>query len=203
MKYTKKPISILLRSALTVFTFKDISILWGDTDPKATLAGIFYYVKTGQLYRIRKGVYAKDKNYNPLELATKIFTPSYVGFETVLVRAGVIFQFYSQVFAASYLTREIVVDGRTYVYKKIKDSLLTNHAGMEFAGHFMVASPERAFLDVLYLNKDYHFDNLSKLNWDKVFEILPIYEGHRRMEKQVRVFYEIDRADKDPSKRNF
>jgi len=189
MKYFKKSLSILLRSDFTVFTFKDISILWGDTDSKATLAGIFYYVKTGQLYRIRKGIYAKDKNYNSLEFATKIFTPSYVGFETVLARAGVIFQFYGQIFVASYLTREIVADGRTYVYRKIKDSLLTNHAGMEFASHFMMASPERAFLDVLYLNKDYHFDNLSKLDWDKIFEILPIYEGHQRMEKQVRAFY--------------
>lgn len=195
MKYSKKPLSVLLRSDLTVFTFKDVSILWGDTDPKATLAGLFYYVKTGQLYRIRKGIYAKDKNYNPLEFATKIFTPSYIGFETVLARSGVIFQFYGQIFVASYLTREIMADGRTYVYRKMKDSLLTNHAGMELALNFMMASPERAFLDVLYLNKDYHFDNLSKLNWDKVFEILPIYEGHQRMEKQVRAFYERNKKD--------
>ena len=31
---------------------------------------------------------------------------------------------------------------------------------------YYVASKERAFLDILYLNKDYHFDNLSPLNFD-------------------------------------
>jgi len=52
-----------------------------------------------------------------------------------------------------------------------------------------MATPERAFLDVLYLNKDYYFDNLSGLNWEKVFEILPVYEGNKRMERRVKEQY--------------
>ena len=195
MKYEKKTISDILRSSNTVFTFRDISIIWGDTDEKATIAGVNYYVKTGALYRIRRGIYAKDRNYNKSELAAKIFSPSYISFETVLAKSGIVFQFYGQIFVASYLSREIIADGQAYSYRKIKDSILTNHAGMEHEKNSTIASPERAFLDVVYINKDYHFDNLSNLNWDKVFEILSIYGGNKRMGKKVKRYYEEDKKD--------
>jgi predicted transcriptional regulator of viral defense system len=56
---------------------------------------------------------------NKFEIATKIYKPSYISFETVLSQSGVIFQYYSQIFVASYLTREIEVDGQKYFYRKI------------------------------------------------------------------------------------
>lgn len=195
MKYEKKPISDILRSAKTVFTFKDISLIWRDSDQKATIDGVNYYIKTGELYRIRRGIYAKDKNYDKLELATRIFTPSYVSFETVLTQAGINFQFYNKITAASYQTREIMVDGQTYSYKKIKDFVLTNPAGVEHKGQTSVAGPERAFLDTIYIHKDYHFDNLGSLNWDKVFEMSPIYEN-KRMAKKINEFFEHHKATK-------
>ncbi|MBI2638252.1 hypothetical protein HYW83_01540 [Candidatus Peregrinibacteria bacterium] len=189
MKYAKKPISDILRSSNTVFTFKDISIIWGVTDKKAAIASVNYYVKTGGLHRIRRGIYAKDRNYDRFELATKIYTPSYISFETVLTKAGIIFQYYGQIFVASYLTREITADRETYIYKKIKDAILTNGVGIEHKGNYSIASPERAFLDTIYLYKDYHFDNYKSLNREKVFEMLPIYGGNTRMEKTVKNFY--------------
>ena len=33
---------------------------------------LHYYVSQGDLYRIRKGLYSKNENYNRLELATPI-----------------------------------------------------------------------------------------------------------------------------------
>jgi len=184
----KSGILKIYSSKNTVFTFKDIALILGETEMDPTKAKINYYVKTGKLYPIRRGIYAKDKNYEKLELATKIYTPSYISFETVLTKAGVVFQYYGQIFVASYLTREITVDGQTYTYKKIKDTILTNHRGIENKENYSIASPERAFLDIIYLYKDYHFDNLSPLKWDRVFEILPIY-GNKRMEKKVKQYY--------------
>ncbi len=192
MKYKKRPISDILRSGKTVFTFKDIALIWGDTDKKATIAGVNYYVKTGQLYRIRRGIYSKDKKYDRLELATRIFTPSYVSFETVLAQAGINFQFYEKITVASYQTREIVADGQAYAYKKIKDFVLTNSVGVEHRGGISIASPERAFLDTIYIHKEYHFDNLGSLNWNKVFEILPIYKN-KRMALRVKELFERDK----------
>jgi hypothetical protein len=194
MNYVKKPISAILRSSRTVFTFKDISMLWRNTDKKAVIAGINYYVNTGQLYRIRRGIYAKDKNYDKTELACRIYTPAYVSFETVLARAGINFQYYGQIFIASYLAREIVVDGQVYNYRKIKNALLTDPAGVLNKDGIAIATSERAFLDTLYLNTDYHFDNLAALDWDKVFEMLPLYEN-KRMARKVNEFFNANKQN--------
>lgn len=181
-------IKILLRSKKTVFSVKDIALLWGDPGTNAARSRLKYYVQNGDLHRIRQGLYAKDRDYDRLELATRIFTPSYVSFETVLAKAGVTFQFYSRILVASYLTREIVCDGQTYQFRKIKDVILTNPAGVENAGERSMATPERAFLDTMYVHSDYHFDNLTPLDWKKVFELLPQY-GNKRMTKQVNVLH--------------
>lgn len=180
--------SAILRSHQTVFSFKDIALLWRAPGTNTTRVRINYYVRTGQLYPLRRGLYAKDKNYDRLELATKIFIPSYVSFETVLAQSGIIFQLYSTIFVASYLTRDILVDGQPYSFKKIKDSILTNALGIENKDNKAIATKERAFLDTIYLNKNYHFDNLASLDWNRVFEILPIYKN-KRMEKTVSRYY--------------
>jgi len=189
MNYIKKPISAILRSSRTVFTFKDIALIWGIADKEALIAGINYYVKTAALYRIRRGIYAKDKDYDKTELASRIYTPSYVSLETVLTRSGINFQYYSRISVASYLTREIVIDGQTYAYRKVKDVVLTDPAGIVNQDGSSIATKERAFLDTLYINTDYHFDNLGPLDWDKVFEILPLY-GNKRMAKKVHEFFD-------------
>lgn len=180
----------LLRAKSTVFTTKDICLLWEETDVNFVRKKLYRYVKAGKLYSLRKGIYAKDRNYEKYELANKIFTPSYISFETVLARAGIVFQFYSQIFVASYLSREVTINSQTYVFKKIKDSILTNRNGIEVKENYFIASPERAFLDVMYLNKEYYFDSLSSIDWDKVDEILPIYGGNKRMETKMKKYRE-------------
>lgn len=181
-------ITTLLRSKKTVFTYKDLALLWGEQNTNAARVRMNYYVRIGALYRIRQGLYTKDKNYNRLELATRIFTPAYVSFETVLAEAGIIFQYYSPIFIASYLTREIAIDNQTYTYRRIKNTILTDTTGVENKDEFSKATKERAFLDTLYINTDYHFDNLGSLDWDKIFEILPIYDN-KRMTKKVKAVF--------------
>jgi predicted transcriptional regulator of viral defense system len=177
-------LSAILRSKKTVFSTKDIALLWNEPGSSATRVRLNYYVKKGDLVRIRKGLYAKGHTYNPLELATRIFTPSYVSFETVLVKEGLIFQYYDKIYVASYLTREIVIGQQGYVYRKIKDAVLTDAIGVEHIDETSIAGKERALLDKLYVNPDYQFDNLRSVDWEKVLAILPIYHN-RRMEKQV------------------
>jgi len=184
----KADILNILKSNNTVFSFKEILLTSGESNPALLRRRIYSYIKNGQLYGIRWGLYAKDKNYDKLELATKIFIPAYVSFETVLAEAGVTFQHYSQIFVASYQTKEIDCDGQIFSFKKLKTNILNNNSGIENKGFYSIASKERAFLDIVYLNKDYHFDNLSPLDWDKVFSILPLYEN-KRMTKKVNQYY--------------
>lgn len=188
MNKEKNLLSAILRFPGSVFTFKDIALIWRDTRKKSIASSIAYYVKKGEIYPLRRGIYAKDKNYNKFDLATRIYTPAYISFETVLAKAGVIFQYYGQIFVASYQSREILCDGQKYSFRKMKSSILTNQAGIENKEGYSIASPERAFLDVAYLNTDYHFDNLNPLDWKKVFLLLPLYEN-KTLEKRVDFYY--------------
>jgi len=185
----------LMRSPKSVFTFKDLVLIWATSDVNFVKKKIYRYVKAGKMNAVRRGIYSKDKNYDKYELSTKIYTPSYVSMETALGAAGVTFQLYGQIFVASYTTKEIECDGQKYSYKKIKDTILTNQLGIESRENYSIASPERAFLDVMYLNKDYHFDNLSHLNWEKVYQILPIYGGNKRMAKMIKIYHETFKKD--------
>ncbi|TRZ64705.1 hypothetical protein D4R20_02320 [bacterium] len=183
-------LNILLRSNKTVFSFKDLILFWGGIDKLTAASRINYYIKHNYLYHIRRGFYAKDENYDKYELANKIFTPSYISFETVLGSAGVTFQHYSKIFVAAYQNKEIECDGQIIAFKRIKDEILTSNSGIEIKENYSLASPERAFLDVVYLNTEYHFDNLSVLNWDKVNSVLSIYGGNRRMEITVKKYHD-------------
>ncbi|MEA3344128.1 MAG: hypothetical protein U9Q16_00360 [Patescibacteria group bacterium] len=189
----KKPakgeyLEVLLRSFKTVFSIKDVVLLWGEEQERRVAVRLNKYAKAGKLIRLRRGFYAKDENYDRLELATRIYTPSYISFETVLTRKGINFQYYETIFVASYVTRDIEVNKQNISYIRMKNYVLSNIAGVEQNGNVAIATKERAFLDRIYVSKDYNFDNLDALDWDKVFEILPIY-NNKRMDKKVNVYF--------------
>ncbi|MFA5776885.1 MAG: type IV toxin-antitoxin system AbiEi family antitoxin domain-containing protein [Parcubacteria group bacterium] len=190
----KKPakgeyIETILRSQKTIFSTKDVALLWGEKVGSAVRVRLSDYIKRGKLIRVRHGIYAKDTNYDRHELATRIYTPAYISFETILTRAGINFQYYGNIFVASYITREIEIDGQKINFVKMKDYVLSSTSGIEQQGNVATATKERAFLDRIYVSKDYHFDHLDVLDWDKVFEILPIY-SNKRMNKKVQEYFE-------------
>lgn len=190
----KKPtkgeyLEVLLRSPKTIFTTKDVALLWGEDTGQTVTGRLHKYVKSGKLVNVRRGIYAKDRNYDRFELATRIYTPSYISFETVLTRAGVSFQYYDTIFVASYVTREIKVGDQKISFTRMKDYVLSDTAGIEHPEGYSMASKERAFLDRIYVSKEYHFDNVDVLDWNKVFDILPIYHN-KQIEKKVREYFE-------------
>ncbi|HBL39703.1 TPA: hypothetical protein DDZ10_03485 [Candidatus Uhrbacteria bacterium] len=184
-------LDVLLRSPKTIFSVKDAALLWGEEREQMVAIRLNRYVVSGKLIRIRRGIYAKDKKYNRFELATRIYTPSYISFETVLTRAGINFQFYGNIFVASYVTRDIEAGDQKISFIRMKDYVLSNTVGIEHQDGIATATKERAFLDRIYVSKDYHFDNLHALDWDKVFEILPIY-NNKRLEKKVKTYFKSE-----------
>jgi hypothetical protein len=185
----KNDILTILRAKSTVLSFKEICIAVGEKNPNLLKRRLNYYVQKGVLLVIRRGLYVKDTNYDRFEAATKIFTPSYISFETVLLQAGVIFQYYAAITVATYQTKEIECDRQSYSFRKIKDTILTNHEGLENKGTYFVATKERAFLDLLYLHREYHFDNLAPLDIQQIHSLLPIY-NNKRMEKCVQNYFQ-------------
>jgi len=174
----------LYQAKNTVFTAKEIALLLSETNKNALKSKISYYAKKGTLRRVWRGIYVKP-DYDKLELATKVYTPSYVGLETVLAKEGVIFQHYETTFIISYLSRKLAIDGQEIQIRKIKNEVLLNPKGIFKKENYSIAIKERAFLDTLYLYKNYHFDNLEALDKNEVFELMRIY-GNKEVEKTVK-----------------
>lgn len=167
----------IYRDVRTVFRLRDIAMLTGETDFNSLNKSVNYYVRTGKLENPRKGIYAKP-GYDPEELIGQLYTPSYISLDYVLRNEGVIFQYDTQITAVSYVSRTIEIENRTFVYRKIKDEIMADIRGISIKeNHVSIANPERAFLDLLYLNKNYFFDNLDPLNKSVVFRLLPLYQS--------------------------
>jgi len=167
----------LYKNSRTVFKIMDIALIL-DIEKATTLRKkLNYYVQTGKLLNPRRGFYAKE-DYKPEELACLLYPPTYISLEYVLQRAGVIFQYDSAITNVSYLTRETEIDNQSFRYRQIKGEILTNTAGIVLnKDNINIATPERAFLDILYLNKRFYFDNLRALDKQKIAELLPIYNS--------------------------
>lgn len=174
----------LYSSKSTVFTTQEISLMLGETDLNKLKSRINYFVKKGDLINLKKGLYAKNTGFEILEVANKIFTPSYVSLETVLQKSGITFQNYDKtIFVMSYQTRDIKFDNYTISFKKIKDIILNNPNGIINIDGYSIACPERAFLDRIYLSKNYYFDHLDPIDWKKARYLLKIY-GNKTMERR-------------------
>jgi len=161
----------------TVFRLNDIALLTGETNFQSLNKKLNYHVRTGKLQNPRKGLYAKP-GYSHEELACTVYTPSYISLEYVLQRTGIVFQYDTRITSASYLSRTIEVDDRGYRFRKIKGSILVNTMGVtNLQNGVNMASAERALLDLLYLDKEYCFDNLSPLDRERVYQLLPLYQS--------------------------
>jgi len=170
-------INKIYQSSKTVLTNKDLALIWEERNKDNLKSKIAYYVKQGDINRLTRGVFAKDKNYEVKELATSIYVPSYISFETVLREAGVIFQHYDTIFVVGQQTRKVVVDKHTIAFRKLKDTVLYNPEGIISKNNYDIATTERAFLDMIYLFPKYYFDNLRSINWELCFELAKIYNN--------------------------
>jgi len=176
-------ITKLYQSSKTVLTNKDLALIWQENDSSKLKNKTAYYVKQGSLIKLTRGVFAKNKDYNPKELATSIYAPSYVSFETVLREAGVIFQHYDTIFAVSKWPKTMTVDKYTFTFRKLKDTVLYNSTGIVSKNGYSAATPERAFLDMIYLFPNYYFDNLKTIDWGKCGEMVKIYNNQQLIKR--------------------
>ncbi|MDR1973591.1 MAG: hypothetical protein LBQ31_02835 [Bacteroidales bacterium] len=174
---TKEIVYTVFADSRTVFRINDIALLLNSTDIFLSQK-LNKLVNEGMLLNLRKGIYAK-KNYKPEELACILYTPTYISLNYVLARNSVAFQFDSAINCISYLTREVEIDNQKIAYRKVKKEILFNTAGIICENNLNIATPERAFLDTLYLFGDVYFDNLHALNYSKIQELLPVYNSKR------------------------
>lgn len=181
-------LNIILSSKRTVFTPQSLSLLVPEQDRVALGRSLMYYAKKGDILNPRKGIYTK-KIYNEQEMACALLKPSYISLEYVLSRAGVTFQFTEDITCISYQNRSIDVDNHTYVFRQINPMIWTNMLGIEQRDNIAIATPERAFLDMMYLSAGQcYFDNLHPLNYSQIKKLLPLYDNKKLTERVTELF---------------
>jgi len=179
----------LYKSKNSVFSIKDIALIWREDNCNNLKSKIKYYLNKGNLFRVRRGLYSKAENYDIFEAANKIYSPSYISFETILQKHGLIFQYSEEIFLAAKLSKQIKINKRKLIYRKMKNDILLNERGVIRKDNCFVATKERAFMDMLYLNKNYYFDNLRGIDWQICFEMLDIY-GQKALKKALNSYYQ-------------
>ena len=183
MSSRRNLLEAILSSRRTVFTMQSLSMLSECADSQKLAKSLHYYASEGKIRNLRKGIYTKLE-YDEQEMACSLFRPSYISLEYVLGHSGVLFQWDETVTCVSYLSRQIEVDNRAYQFRKINPELWIGMEGIEQRDNVAIASPEKAFLDMVYLSGgNCFFDNLGPLSIAKTRQLLPLYRSDKLNER--------------------
>jgi hypothetical protein len=136
------------------------------------------WVKKEYLLKLKNGIYAFTKDYGKIrgeEVASMLYQPSYLSLESALSYYGFIPE---MVYAYTSVTAKInrTFDNKFghFVYRHVKNELFWGYREVKSdSGRYLIAEPEKALLDYLYLN-------LSKINTESDFENLRFNEDRLR-----------------------
>lgn len=168
-------LEVILKSSRSVFNVQSLRMMAECQDSLKLTKSLHYYVKQGKIRNPRRGIYTKAE-YDETEMACSIFRPAYISLEYVLQRSGIVFQYDNTITCVSYLNRIVEIDDKTYQFRIINPELWIGMDGIEQHDNILIASPERAFLDMVYLSAgNCYFDNLHPLNKTKVKQLMPLY----------------------------
>lgn len=177
MSSQKNILEVILNSSRSVFNIQSLRIMTECKNSQKLTQSLHYYVKEGKICNPRRGIYTKA-TYNEQEMACSLFRPAYISLEYVLQRAGVVFQYDDAITCVSYLNRIVEIDDKTYQFRIINPELWIGMEGIRQDDNILIATPERAFLDMVYLSSgNCYFDNLHPLNKTKVKQLLPLYQS--------------------------
>jgi len=164
---------------MTVFTLDDLGIIWGQKDRSATRQSARDYASRGSLIRLRQGVYTlPETKTDPFVIANKLLAPSYVTGQSVLISAGLSFQYTNMIFSAAAYNKNYEIDDKTFVYSQVKPSVLFNPLGLDITRAVSVALVERAITDLIYLSKGrYPFERVEGIDWRLFDKCAAIYDN--------------------------
>ncbi len=172
--YRTKKLQTLIETPKNIFTTKDLGVLWDIQDKNTLWTTIKRYVADAKLYRVKKGVYSKLplSRLSDYEVACTLCGPlSYITLETVLSKAGAMFQNITPVVLAGQKSQTIKYGDKIVRCKQLKPEYLVNRAGIEDKETFSQATPERALADLLYYKPKYYLGNPLAVDQKKVQEI--------------------------------
>ena len=160
------------------FGYEEIAGISGISRKSAVVSAA-RLVKSGLLLRLKRNLYILKERWDNLEreegfiLANLIQSPSYISFMTALDYYEITTQMQRDFIesAAIKRTKEVDIESHVFKYTKIDKRL---YSGFSRRNGFFIATPEKAFLDILYLVslRRYKFDpaslDLNKLDIKKL-----------------------------------
>jgi len=160
-----------------IFSKNDVSMTGGKLyDYQLTL-----WVKKGYLLKLKNGIYAFKKDYKRIkgeEVAAALYQPSYLSMESALSNYGFIPEMvYTHVSVTAKINRTFDNPFGRFIYRHLKSELFWGYREVRTGlGWYLIAEPEKAILDYLYLNlakirSEYDFENL-RFNEDRLNETL-------------------------------
>ena len=143
-------IKIIKDAQVKIVTLSDLKKMLDINEDNTAYKIAAKLVKEKLLQRLKKGVYASIF-YPPenFEVANALYSPSYVSLETALNHYGVLSQFpYSITSVSPKKSKKLAIEGKEYEYTQISPKL---YWGFKREGQILIASPEKALLDTIYL----------------------------------------------------
>ena len=144
--YTKK----IYDSNCTFFALKTLRDILEPEKPSTFFKLVKRLVTEGILVKLEKGKYIlQNASVHDFRLANVLYTSSYISFESALNFYGILSQFPYEISSATVgkpLKKNVL--GKTFSYVHLKKELFW---GYEKKDSFLIASPEKALLDQIYL----------------------------------------------------
>lgn len=180
-------------SKSSVFTINELSNFIEYSSDIAFRSKISNYTKRWYLEKIARWIYSlPNKVINPFELANKIYSPSYISFFSALYSYWIVFQNPSTQIYLAYKKSTIKKIEKLWLeinLKCLKENILLNNEWLIIKDNYTIASPERAFLDTIYLYKNIYFDNLDSLDLDKIRKLIYIYWKDKMMKNRIKNYF--------------
>jgi predicted transcriptional regulator of viral defense system len=176
----------LKEKRILLFSPLDITRIFGVSKIAATFL-VHRYTKRGFIVRAKQGLYCFADALPPEHyLANKLYEPSYVSLESALSYHRIIPETVYEITSVTpKSSRRFETLGKVFTYHTIKKIAFTGYFLEKRGGFsFIIAEPEKAFVDTLYLRmlngeKPLRRFNKEKLNKEKAFRYAKVFGNDR------------------------
>jgi predicted transcriptional regulator of viral defense system len=155
---------------ILLFTPLDIRRIFGVSKVAANFL-LHRYNKRKLLIRLKRGLYTLyDADILDFYLANKLYEPSYISLEFALSYHGAIPEVvYEITSVTTKATRRFNALGKIFSYRRIKKQAFTGYFASKQRGlTFIIAEPEKAFVDLTYLRVLSNKKPISRFNKEKI-----------------------------------
>jgi len=171
-----------------IFSLQDLRIIGLNILP----VQLSQWIRKGYLLKVKKGLYVFANRKNHLEMETishYLFEPSYVSLERALSIYGLIPEIvYNVTAVTTKKTNTFKNEFGIFIFRNLKKELFFGYEKIqEGANVYLLANPEKALLDYLYLNsaKINNRDDISELRLNE-FELQEL--DRKKIETYLKIF---------------